>query len=283
MWRIATCVYRSFRNTATHRCAQDVLIPLTTVCHSDDDDEANANRLDKCSSGSRFDIDYILKNNQFSHPDIDKLQKYLTEFSIQQLSHKEIVGPSIDSIKSECAAVVVQSIPVPPSKPAEETLESLVQADDACVNTVKDLSNVHEEIMSAINLELGIDALECGNVSLGIDALRASAKTGANAAAFYNLGICYERGLGVEEDRAKACDYYRQASKLGHVNAQFNLTLLSNQIDFDENEDEASEQPTPARSPHVFLHFSLPHDCKEEPSRSEYHQFEFRNSTVACL
>jgi TPR repeat protein len=119
------------------------------------------------------------------------------------LSHKETVAPSIHSSKSECAAVSVQSIPAAPPKPAEETLESLIQADAACVNAVQDLSNLHEEVMSSINLELGIDALECGNVSLGIEALRASAKAGTNAAAFYNLGICYERGIGVEEDRAK--------------------------------------------------------------------------------
>lgn len=41
MWRIAHCVYRAFRNTATHRCSQDILVPLTTICTSDDDDDSN--------------------------------------------------------------------------------------------------------------------------------------------------------------------------------------------------------------------------------------------------
>ena len=132
MWRIATCVYRAFRNTATHRCAQDVLIPLTTVCHSDDDDEANPNRyrshesvvvrsshlslslfcrVDKCSSDIRFDIDYILKNNHFSHPNIDKLQKYLTEFSLQQVRARSRSNGSfiaeylVTTQRNRCAAV----------------------------------------------------------------------------------------------------------------------------------------------------------------------------------
>ncbi len=45
MWRIANCVYRAFRNTATHRCSQDVLIPLTTVCHTDDDSDEKKYRM----------------------------------------------------------------------------------------------------------------------------------------------------------------------------------------------------------------------------------------------
>ena len=125
------------------------------------------------------------------------------------MSNRESGSLSIDVSKSTCATVGVPSIAAAPSKPAEETLESLIQADEACVKAVKDLSNLHEEIMSSINLELGINALECGNVSLGIEALQASAKTGTNAAAFYNLGICYERGIGVEEDRAKVEEYSR--------------------------------------------------------------------------
>ena len=38
---------------------------------------------------------------------------------------------------------------------------------------------------------------------MGIECLKLSAKTGKNSAAFYNLGICYEQGIGVEKDRDK--------------------------------------------------------------------------------
>ncbi len=41
MWRLANCVYRAFRQTATHHCSQDVLIPLTTICTTDDDNDSN--------------------------------------------------------------------------------------------------------------------------------------------------------------------------------------------------------------------------------------------------
>jgi TPR repeat protein len=71
------------------------------------------------------------------------------------------------------------------------------------MNTLKDLSDLNEETMSIINLQLAIDALESGNVQFGLEALQASAKNGKNAAALYNLGICYERGIGVEQDRSK--------------------------------------------------------------------------------
>lgn len=43
--------------------------------------------------------------------------------------------------------------------------------------------------------------------------------------ALFNLGICYERGLGVEKDMKKALDYYRQAADLGLEKAQLNCAL----------------------------------------------------------
>ena len=57
--------------------------------------------------------------------------------------------------------------------------------------------------MSIVNLQLAVDALESDDLQYGIETLQASVQTGTNAAALYNLGICYERGIGVKPDRAK--------------------------------------------------------------------------------
>jgi len=77
------------------------------------------------------------------------------------------------------------------------------------MNTLKNLSEVHEETMSIINNQLAIEALESGNLQLGIETLQASASDGKNASALYNLGVCYERGIGVEQDRAKVNYFIR--------------------------------------------------------------------------
>jgi TPR repeat protein len=71
------------------------------------------------------------------------------------------------------------------------------------MKTLKQLSDLHEETQSNIQLHLAIDALESGDLSKGIQALYASAQYGKNAAALYNLGLCFEQGLGVEENQAK--------------------------------------------------------------------------------
>jgi hypothetical protein len=107
MWRIANCVYRAFRNTATHRCSQDVLIPLTTTHNKDDDSNReeyeisyfihysfNKNfffRKEKCSINTKWDIHHVLKNNQFPYKNIEKLQECLRHIPIQQVRYKFIL------------------------------------------------------------------------------------------------------------------------------------------------------------------------------------------------
>eukprot|EP00951_Prasinocladus_malaysianus_P040347 scaffold462561_cov54-Prasinocladus_malaysianus.AAC.2 len=48
----------------------------------------------------------------------------------------------------------------------------------------------------------------------------------SSSAAFNNLGICYEDGLGLETDATAAMDCYQRASDMGHVGALVNLGYL---------------------------------------------------------
>ena len=77
------------------------------------------------------------------------------------------------------------------------------------MKTLKSLSDLNDETTSIIDNQLAIEALEAGNTKLGIEILQASVKDGRNAVALYNLGICYERGIGVEQDRAKVNNFPR--------------------------------------------------------------------------
>ena len=43
--------------------------------------------------------------------------------------------------------------------------------------------------------------------------------------AMVNLGVCYEKGDGVSQDKKKAVALYQKAAEMGHTNAMFNLAL----------------------------------------------------------
>lgn len=285
MWRIAHSVYRVFRNTATCRCSQDVLLPLTAICHTDD--ESKSRKQEKCPLIEKIDINFVLKHNQFTFKNLEKLQEYLKQFSIQQFAKRLHVIKAIEPSKPEA-----KSAPLPPvssPKKSEETLDSILESDEPCRTSLRNLRDLHEGTSSTINLELALDALESGDPKQGVELLQICTKTKPNSAALFNLGICYERGIGVEQDRAKACDYYRQASLLGHVDAQFNLTILSNNIDTEETDvdDEQSVEPVEKTNEKSFLHrmfarFSIITDYHGDQSSID-HPFDFKNQTIACL
>ncbi|CAF1232665.1 unnamed protein product [Rotaria sp. Silwood1] len=278
MWRLASYIYRTFRNVAHHRCAQDIIVPVTTVRKTDD--ESNYEEKQESLTNNKIDIDHIIKNNQFTFQNFEKLQEYLFKTSLQQLILKLHVIKPIELPKTKSIVEEVQTSPTS-STQQEESLDSLFQADENCMKTLKNLSELNEETTSIINNQSAIEAFEAGDVQLGIETLQTSAKYGTNSAALYNLGICYERGIGVEKDRTKACDYYRQASMLGHSDAFFNLTFLSNHIDTNDNDDEDQEENFSNES--NLFPFSFTKLCKEEQSQSWSDYQLSLTKTLACL
>ncbi|CAF1428583.1 unnamed protein product [Adineta steineri] len=282
MWRLANYIYRAFRNVATHRCPQDIIAPVTTACKKDD--ESNREEKQNNPIEHPYDIHDVIKNNQFSSPDYEKILQRLQKISFQQLTNKPHVIQPLEPPKIESIVKEIQqtSTPSPPVDEKEDILDLLLQEDETYMNALKNLSEVNEETMSIIDNQLGIEAIENGNVQLGIETLQISAKNGKNAAALYNLGVCYERGIGVEKDRAKACDYYRQASVLGHINAQFNLTLLSNHIDVNDTDDDEITEQTMTNKSRIFR-FSFTNKYQEEPTHS-WNDYSFNlTKTLACL
>lgn len=153
-------------------------------------------RKEKYIRVTKNDLIQVLKNNQFTYANIEKLQTHLKSLSFQCVTKK------VQSLESAKATNDLQST-TPTNKPEAQISASAIQTDENCMRTVQDLANLHEETMSIINLQLAVDALESGDYQFAIETLQTCAKNGTNAAALYNLGICYERGIGVEEDRAK--------------------------------------------------------------------------------
>lgn len=61
MWRITNFIYRAFRTVGTHCHPQDLVVPLTTVGNKDEEIVIQSTE--------------IIKTNQFSSQNVDKLQK----------------------------------------------------------------------------------------------------------------------------------------------------------------------------------------------------------------
>ncbi len=64
-----------------------------------------------------------------------------------------------------------------------------------------------------------VAAYKRGDYATAIREWRPLAEQG-NAKAQFNLGVMYDRGLGVPQDYAEAVKWYRKAAEQGHAGAQ---------------------------------------------------------------
>src|SRR5690554_3388796 len=71
----------------------------------------------------------------------------------------------------------------------------------------------------------GLAAAQRGDYQTALQEWRPLAEQG-NTVAQFNLGIMYDNGYGVPQDKAEAAKWYRMAAEQGDADAQFNLGVL---------------------------------------------------------
>lgn len=76
-----------------------------------------------------------------------------------------------------------------------------------------------------IEYEFAVQDLQMENYKSAVNHLKL-ATTHHHPAATFNLGLCYEKGLGIERDLKMAMQCYTVASALGHAKAMYNLGVF---------------------------------------------------------
>ena len=110
----------------------------------------------------------------------------------------------------------------------------LVQAQSFSGNTPNDSTRPFSE-----QLQAGLNALERKHYSTALRSWRDLANTG-DARAMNNVGLMYERGLGVTQSYVEAMNFYRRAADAGLPEAQYNLgTLYHNGYGVEVNNSQA--------------------------------------------
>lgn len=92
---------------------------------------------------------------------------------------------------------------------------------------IKNLRDAAEFGSVNAQINLGINLLKSGSVrneNEGFRWLVLAAKS-SNAIAFYNVGLCYEKGIGIPMDKDKAIEYYRKAAMMGNAKSQYKLGI----------------------------------------------------------
>lgn len=84
------------------------------------------------------------------------------------------------------------------------------------------------DVLNSIENKLGLAAIEQGNHEDGLSLLRSAAKRN-HPPALYNLGLCYEMGIGMAADDKMAMQLYRLAATREHPNAMYNLAVFYGQ------------------------------------------------------
>lgn len=118
----------------------------------------------------------------------------------------------------------------------------LPESDDSAVSSFEcddrssfDSRTTEESIQEAVNdlrstlgemeYQFGVQNMLAKDYKTAVGHLKL-ATTHHHSAATFNLGLCYERGLGVKQDLRLAMECYQMAAAMGHPKAMYNLGVF---------------------------------------------------------
>lgn len=79
--------------------------------------------------------------------------------------------------------------------------------------------------LGRIEFKLGLQNLAADEPELAVSHFK-SATTHRHPEATFNLGVCYELGMGIQKNLKNAIECYRAAANLGHKKAMYNLGVF---------------------------------------------------------
>uniref|UniRef100_A0A336M399 CSON008943 protein n=1 Tax=Culicoides sonorensis TaxID=179676 RepID=A0A336M399_CULSO len=91
--------------------------------------------------------------------------------------------------------------------------------------TVEDAVNDLLSVLGEIEFQLGVKSINVGDFETAVSHLKL-ATSHHHAGATFNLGICFENGLGIKQDMHHAMECYQAAADLGHPQAMYNLGIF---------------------------------------------------------
>ncbi|XP_043261644.1 uncharacterized protein LOC122402698 [Colletes gigas] len=172
-----------------------------------------------------------LRRRLFGKEKSESLQSKLSQFSEARFSY--LFGQVLN-LKSKHILPVTNCVGNNNKKYVQEDSEVEWKADEpfgpitieeALKEATDEFANVHKLAMGEYELRYGLKALEEKRYTDAIKHFATGAKLSSTASMF-NLGLCYELGLGTLIDHAKAAKYYNDAAEQGHADAIYNLGVF---------------------------------------------------------
>lgn len=97
--------------------------------------------------------------------------------------------------------------------------------DEAIDEAAGNFMKVHNSSIGDIGNQLGVKFMQHKKYKEAVAQFKKAVEY-ENAAGTYNLGVCYEKGLGISQDFKEAAKYYQLASERGHATAMYNLGVF---------------------------------------------------------